>query len=670
MNLLRNVRLTRKLLLIEVLFSIPIAWLLVGAVTGLRREYVGTKVAIDGLDYARPVVRLLDAVRLHGLRAHLVAMGHTEVEPERAQSEAKVDEALRQLIAVDQRLGEELRFDAESLRQRDRVGATAREVERAWQDLKQRRSTLSVAALDQEQKGIADRTFMMVRHVFDTSGLIIDPDADVFYLASVMVVHLPSIRMESGSALLTGVPALYKKPLSIAARLDIAGINARLDRERELAFVRAQAVLNEDANFYGKSPSLQERLPGAFATFDADARAFIDLSRSIAVQDDPTVEPDAYRAAGRKLNDGLLKYFDLLEEELHTMLRSRLTAIVWAGATSLGISFVALALAFTLVFVVSRSMTRPLSQCVSNLESLAAGDLTSRVATGGSDEVGRMTAALGHAVEGMAGAIRSIAKDSGGLRESSDALASASQQMSANAEETSAQAGVVSAAAEQVSKSVQTVSVATKEMNASIREVAKQATDAARVATTGVKVAETTNTTVAKLGESSAEIGQVIKVITSIAEQTNLLALNATIEAARVGEAGKGFAVVANEVKELARETARATEDISRKIEAIQADSRDVVRAISEIGAIINQINDIQGTIASAVEEQTLTTREIGRNLTEASTGATEIARNIQGVADAARNTSAGAHQTQSSARLLSKMASDLSSLVARFKVD
>ena len=670
MNLLRNVRLSRKLLLIEILFSIPIAWLLIGEVSDLRRTYLATKLAIDGLEYARPVIRLLDAVRLHGLRAHLVAMGHTEVEADRAQAEAKVDEALRDLIAVDQRLGEALHFDATSLAQRDRVGATAREVERAWQDLKQRRATLATASLDQEQRAIADRIFMMVRHVFDTSGLIIDPDADVFYLASVLVVHLPSIRMESGSALLVGVPALYKKPVAIGDRIELATYIARVDRERELATLRARSGLNEDANFHGESASLQAKLPKAIGEFDADVRAFIELTRSVIRTENPPLEPEGYRAAGRTLNDDLLKYYDLLDEELHVMLRSRLTMIVWAGATSLGISFVALALAFSLVFIVSRSMTRPLSQCVANLESLAAGDLTSPVLTGGGDEVGRMTVALGHAVEGMAGAIRSIAKDSGGLRESSDALASASQQMSANAEETSAQAGVVSAAAEQVSKSVQTVTVATKEMNASIREVAKQATDAARVATTGVKVADATNTTVAKLGESSAEIGQVIKVITSIAEQTNLLALNATIEAARVGEAGKGFAVVANEVKELARETARATEDISRKIEAIQADSRDVVRAISEIGAIINQINDIQGTIASAVEEQTLTTREIGRNLTEASTGATEIARNIQGVADAARNTSAGAHQTQTSARLLSKMASDLAELVARFKVD
>ncbi len=154
-----------------------------------------------------------------------------------------------------------------------------------------------------------------------------------------------------------------------------------------------------------------------------------------------------------------------------------------------------------------------------------------------------------------------------------------------------------------------------EEMTASIREIAKNANEAARVATQAVKVAETTNSTVGKLGESSAEIGKVIKVITSIAQQTNLLALNATIEAARAGEAGKGFAVVANEVKELAKETAKATEDISQKIEAIQTDTRGAVAAIGQIGTIINQINDIQNTIASAVEEQTATTNEISRNV-------------------------------------------------------
>ena len=188
------------------------------------------------------------------------------------------------------------------------------------------------------------------------------------------------------------------------------------------------------------------------------------------------------------------------------------------------------------------------------------------------------------------------------------------------------------------------------------------------MATSAVKVAEKTNATVAKLGESSAEIGNVIKVITCIAQQTNLLALNATIEAARAGEAGKGFAVVANEVKELAKQTAKATEDISRKIEAIQADTKGAVDAIAQIGKIINQINDIQNTIASAVEEQTATTSEISRNVAEAAKGSNEIAQNITGVAQAARSTTEGASNTKNSADDLSKMALDLQKLVSQFR--
>jgi methyl-accepting chemotaxis protein len=175
--------------------------------------------------------------------------------------------------------------------------------------------------------------------------------------------------------------------------------------------------------------------------------------------------------------------------------------------------------------------------------------------------------------------------------------------------------------------------------------------------------------TVSKLGESSTEIGQVIKVITSIAQQTNLLALNATIEAARAGEAGKGFAVVANEVKELAKETAKATEDISRKIEAIQTDTKAAVDAIASISGVINQINDISGTIATAVEEQNATTNEMSRNVSEAARGSGEITSNIAGVAEAAESTTRGATNTQKASQQLVETSTQLRRLVDQFKV-
>jgi methyl-accepting chemotaxis protein len=296
------------------------------------------------------------------------------------------------------------------------------------------------------------------------------------------------------------------------------------------------------------------------------------------------------------------------------------------------------------------------------------GDLTKDMTVKGSDSVGQMGEELAKFFSTLRGNVAKIAQTAQVLASSSHELTAVSQQMAANAEETATQANVASAAAEQVSKNVTTVSTGAEEMGASIKEIAKSANEAAKVATSAVKVAEKTNATVAKLGESSAEIGNVIKVITSIAQQTNLLALNATIEAARAGEAGKGFAVVANEVKELAKQTAKATEDISRKIEAIQGDTKGAVEAIAQIGQIINQINDIQNTIASAVEEQTATTGEISRNVAEAAQGSNEIAQNISGVAQAARSTTEGASNTKSSADELSRIALDLQKLVSQFK--
>ena len=470
---------------------------------------------------------------------------------------------------------------------------------------------------------------------------------------------------------------LEAERLNDALRADVlAALHADARAERE--HVRADGIAHARA--------LRERMAAnGDLPLDAPTRSALDELRpalEASVVDAEGIVRDALeerRADAEARRGPYLERFDalehrmgqvsdLLEQRGARVTRAALGDVRSARAANLAIVAIALLGMLLAASIITRQITGPLQDTVDVLDGIAAGDLTPRLGRHRHDEVGRMSEALNRALDGIGRTLTGIADNAQALGGASEELAAVSHEMSATARETTQQTTVVSSAASQVSANVATVASAAQQMGSSIREIAHNAHEAAEVASRAVKVAATADRTVQKLGASSAQIDHVVKVITAIAEQTNLLALNATIEAARAGEAGKGFAVVANEVKELARETAKATEDIGRKIEAIQADTRDAVKSIGEIGDIIDRISEIQTAIASAVEQQSAATGEITRNMNEAANGTNEIAANIGSLVRGVESTSSVANDTQRAANELAMMATELQRLVGQFR--
>ena len=476
---------------------------------------------------------------------------------------------------------------------------------------------------------------------------------------------------EVGGSVIAGVTAVQRDTLAEggarAAAPGSAGVTqytAGLQRARELASrVDASAL----------PPESQQRLASATTAVqeaDADARrAFEMVARgdatsvrqgSAILAREVTPRLEVFRSEGAQLTSAAAATAaQAVADERAAQMRA--LSVMLGAVAVVGGLFVGMA------WWVSGRISRSLGEVRTSVRALARGDLRVECVPRTKDEVGDIAAAVEQARVWLSTIVASVTATSAQVTQRSGSLRDMVAAMRAEATEGTTRAGRMGDAAGAVSQHVETVATGTEQMTASIREIATSATDAADVAAGAVAVADQTNLTVASLGRSSAEIGEVVKTITQIAEQTNLLALNATIEAARAGEAGKGFAVVAGEVKELAHETGRATEDISRRVEQIQVDTEAAVAAIEQISGIIGRINDTQSAIASAVDEQTATTGEISRSILDASGGAQHIASEVERTTEVFRRSEGRTEDVVDLVAELDAVAGELTGLVSRF---
>ena len=392
---------------------------------------------------------------------------------------------------------------------------------------------------------------------------------------------------------------------------------------------------------------------------------------------------DVLDANGGGMDEQLGVFAASVQEEMDEALEHMHDALNMAKYLMIAASIIAVVILSGLLFYIISSVTGSLSGMTRAMGALAAGDKSIEIpGVGDQDEIGEMADAVQVFKENMikseqmaaeqeaaraerekrAEAVENLThnfdSDVGGVIESVAAAAtemdSTASSMANTADQTSGQATMAASAAEQASANVQTVASAAEELSSSISEISRQVAQSTQIASTAVVEVDGANEKVQGLADAANKIGEVVALITDIADQTNLLALNATIEAARAGEAGKGFAVVASEVKNLANQTAKATEEISSQIGGIQGATQDAVHAIGSIGGIINQMNEIASTIAAAVEEQGAATSEIARNVEEASTGTAEVSTNVANVTQAAAETGQAAGTVNEAAQDLS----------------
>ena len=504
-----------------------------------------------------------------------------------------------------------------------------------------------------------DHVLALVSAVGDNSNLTLDPDIDTYYVMDAVMFRTPILldtpMRAIDLALIDHPDGRFATPVLLAQTAAMAGKTEAAVNDLESGLGKALA-----ATASAHLKALRDQI-STVVTTHRNGQKYVtettEAGKPLVVQprmlSDVTTQTGALAAA--------------LLPILGELLNVRVTGLSTHAYTTGAGAALAVLVVLYLMTAFYRSATTQLTGTADALARLASGDLTQRRPIVGRDEVGRMATAFNHALDQLTEVMTGLDRSAGAVSRSVHELTTVNEQLTSQAIGTSRLATGVGGAVQSASHDLQSLSAGSSEMLVATEEIARSASEAAVVAVSASELAIAAQQIVSGLGRSSAEIGEVVKVITAIAGQTNLLALNATIEAARAGDAGKGFAVVAGEVKDLAQETAKATDGIVQRVGALQADSSRIAAAIDEIVSVVHRIDDFQASIAAAAEEQTATTNEMTRNVNNVAAATASIAADVEHVVTSTEQTSTSADITGQAARELAETAVELRAFVDRF---
>jgi len=676
-------------------FSLPLGVLFYFNIDQLSEKIEFARLELAGNRLQHPAVRLLKS-----LGDYQMALAAQRSSADIAASSQEADGLFLQLETANRDLGTRLGFADQALKDAGLENLRVARIKGKWESLQKASNSASSKALSDQIQSLVSDLRALISHAGDTSNLTLDPEMDSYYLADVTSVVAAQTLNRIASLAVAIEPLLKSRDLMASARTTATVSSAMLkesDFDRITGDLETALRMNATSP-RGPSPTLRTGLEPAVARYKADVQSLIGALDAIG-QGKVVSRSEFQQLAARasQSSEGLWKQTLV---ELDGLLAMRIDGFAKYRLTLILSTFLSLGMALIVLFLTVRGVTRPLACAVAHVDSVARGDLSRELPEGylsRGDEIGT----LARAMQQMSASLRDVLKDiTAGIQvvsSSSTELSANSGQMSDGASEASSKAHTVAAAAEQMTANVvsvaagmeqasanlESVASATEQMTSTIGEIAKNSEKARRITKEATRQAIRISEQMNQLGQAAREIGKVTETITEISSQTNLLALNATIEAARAGSAGKGFAVVANEIKQLAQQTAAATEDIKARIAGVQSSSAGGIAAIEKVSHVIHEVSEIVSTIAAAIEEQATVTKNIALNIGEASTGVRDanlrvaesaqatqdIAKEIAGVEHAASQMVEGSDQVRCSAGDLSQLAEQLQLAVAKFQL-